>query len=257
MAPLNSEPRPLSGTVLFEESDFRALSPSYARNTEYNAHRLAARRRLLTLGKEVAKQAGALGCDLDCRTSLHHPHTFNGMRVNRLWAYLTRPKKERTKLKRLLGSELGKDLDSAYRNAYLCFALESEALEVSLRIHADAWYDGQNLKKRIEVDGVRSWMDELNGLEGFRLRMGDWKGEWSCGSLTPERVEEFLGYYTPGEHQLAIERTYPAPEGNRGGALEEQAAAELSGQLLRLLPVYRYMVWNEAENYLFGGGSFS
>jgi len=253
MAATTPEPRPLSGSVLFEESDFRALSPSYARNAEYNAHRLAARRRLLTLGKAVAKEAGALGCDLDCRTSLHNPHMFNGMRVNRLWAYLTRPKKERTKLKRLLGSELGKDLDSAYRNAYLCLAIEAEALEVSLRIHADAWYDGQNLKKRVEAEGLRSWLEPLNQLDGFRLRLADWKGEWMCGSLTPERLEEFLGYYTPGEHQLAIERTYPAPENQRGPALEAGAAAELSSQLLRLLPVYRYTVWNETDNFLFGG----
>jgi len=253
MPATDPEPRPLAGTVLFEESDFRALSAAYAGNAEYNAHRLAARRRLLTLGKEVAREAATLGTQLDCRTSLHHPHTFNGNRVNRLWAYLTRPKKERTKLKRLLGSDLGKDLDSAYRNAYLCLAIESDALEVSLRIHADAWYDGQNLKKRIEAEGLQAWFKELDALGGFRLRLADWKGEWNCGSLTPERLEEFLDYYVPGEHQLAIEKRYPAPEENRGAALEEAAAPELARELLRLLGVYRFTVWTEEENFLFRG----
>ena len=246
------EPRPLTGAVLFEESDFRALSPAYARNPDYNSHRLAARRRLLTLGKQVAREAGERGCALECRTSLHNPHAFNGMRVNRLWAYLTRPKKERTKLKRLLGSELGKDLDAAYRNAYLCLAIESEALEVSLRIHADAWYDGQNLKKRVEAQGSRAWLDLLNDLRGFRLGLDDWKGEWSCGAITPERLDEYLGYYTPGEHRLVIERRWPVPEGERGMALEEGAAEELASEVLRLLPVYRFMVWDEEENFLFG-----
>jgi len=252
MSAATPEPRPLAGAVLFEESDFRALSPAYAKNPDYNAHRLAARRRLLTLGKDVAKEAGERGYSLECRTSLHHPHAFNGMRVNRLWAYLTRPKKERTQLKRILGSELGKDLDAAYRNAYLCLAIESEALEVSLRIHADAWYDGQNLKKRVEAQGPREWLGLLNELAGFRLRLDDWKGVWNCGSITPERLEEYLGYYIPGEHLLSIERRYPAPEGARGSALEESVAFQLAGDLLRLLPAYRYMVWSEQENHLFG-----
>ena len=56
-----------------------------------------------------------------------------------------------------------------------------------LRIHADAWYDGQNLKNRVEREGVAGWLAELNALDGFRLRIDDWKGEWRCGELEPER----------------------------------------------------------------------
>ena len=108
------EPQPIEGPILFEESDFRALAPGLASNPDYNAHRLAARRRLLALGKRAASAAGPLGLELECRTSLHHPHTFNGNRVQRLWAYLTRTKKAKGALKKLLGPELGKDLDSAY-----------------------------------------------------------------------------------------------------------------------------------------------
>src|SRR5688572_23343463 len=175
------EPRPSEGPVLLEESDFRALAPPLAANPDYNANRLAARRKLLALGKRVALQAGELGLALECRTSLHHPHQFNGNRVQRLWAYLTRSKKEKSALKRELGAELGKDLDSAYRNAYLCLALESTALEVSLRIHPDGWYDGQNLVNRVKREGLRPWLAVLNQLEGFRLRLHDWKGEFRCG----------------------------------------------------------------------------
>src|SRR5262245_47842921 len=47
------EPRPIEGPILFEESDFRALVPPLASNPDYNAHRLAARRRLLALGKRA------------------------------------------------------------------------------------------------------------------------------------------------------------------------------------------------------------
>lgn len=244
------EPRPLEGPILFEESDFLALAPPLASNPDYNAHRLAARRKLLALGKSTVVRAGELGLALECRTSLHHPHQFNANRVQRLWAYLTRGKKAKSALKRVLGAELGKDLDSAYRNAYLCFALESAALEVSLRIHPDAWYDGQNLVNRVKREGVKPWLAQLNALDGFRLRLHDWKGEFRCGALTPEKLEEFLKYYTPGDHQLAVEKRWPAPEGARGGALAEGCAEELVRELLRLVPLFRFAVWSDESDYL-------
>jgi hypothetical protein len=249
-APQAPEPSPIEGPILFEESDFRALVPPLASNPDYNAHRLAARRRLLALGKRAAARAGELGLALECRTSLHHPHQFNGNRVQRLWAYLTRPKKEKSALKRQLGPELGKDLDSAYKNAYLCLALEDQCLEVSLRIHPDGWYDGQNLKNRVARAGVKPWLAELNALDGFRLRLHDWKGEWRCGALEPEQLEEFLKYYTPGDHQLAVERRYPAPEGARAGALEPGCAEELQRELLRLVPLYRFTAWSQESDFL-------
>lgn len=245
-----TEPKPIEGPILFEESDFRALGATLASNPDYNAHRLAARRKLLALGKRAAARAGELGLALECRTSLHHPHSFNGNRVQRLWAYLTRSKQEKSALKRELGTELGKDLDSAYRNAYLCLGLESAALEVSLRIHPDAWYDGQNLVNRVKREGVKPWLAVLNELDGFRLRLHDWKGEWRCGALEPERLEEFLKYYTPGDHQLAVERRWPAPEGARGGALADGCADELVRELLRLVPVFRFTAWSRESDHL-------
>jgi hypothetical protein len=241
------EPSPISGTVCFEEGDFHALSEGLAGDVDANARRLVARRKLLALGKAVAKEAG-----LECRTSLHNPNTFNGMRVRRLWAYLTRSKAEKRALKSILGRDLGKDLDAAYRNAYLCLALEHDALEVSLRIHPEAWYDGQNLKNRVAREGPGKWLEELDRLEGFRLRMDDWKGEWRCGELTVERLEEFLSYYTPGDHRLAVERRFPAPPGNRGVALEPEAADGLRAECLRLLPLYRFTVWTPEQDFLFG-----
>ena len=119
------EPSVLRGEITFEAGDFHALGPSMARDPDANARRLATRRKLLTLGKEAVKAAEA---ELECRSSLHHPHAFNGNRVSRLWAYLVRSKKAKRSLKSVLGSELGKDLDAAYRNAYLCLAIEADAL---------------------------------------------------------------------------------------------------------------------------------
>jgi len=237
-----SEPAPFPGGVTFEPADFFALSEAMCANPEANARRLTTRRKLLTLGKEAARDLG-----LECRTSLHHPTAFNGNRVRRLWAYLTRSKGKKRELKSVLGGELGKDLDAAYRNAYLCLAIEAEALETSLRIHPDAWYDGQNLKNKIERtrEGLSAWRGELNRLTGFLLRMDDWKGEWRCGELTTERLEEFLSYYVPGEHRLTVERRWPA------ATVDASMPATLKAELARLAPLLAFTAWSGENSHLF------
>jgi hypothetical protein len=249
----DAEPRPLRGEVVFEEGDFHSLSKALAGDPQYNDRRLVARQKILALGKKVVKETAALGCPLDCRTSLHHPHVFNGMRVRRIWAYLTRSRAEKRRLKGILGAELGRDLNAAYRNAYLCLAIEAEALEVSMRIHPDAWYDGQNLVNRVKREGMGRWLELLNALGGWRLQMHDWKGEWRCGDLSVERLEEYLSYYTPGDHRLSVAKRWPAPEGARGGALDPAVGPELVRTAVAMVPLYRYSVWSEESSFLFEG----
>lgn len=247
----DAEPSALREAVRFEEGDFHALSERLAGDAQFNDRRLAARRKLLTLGKQLAAAAAEQGVALDCRSSLHQPHAFNGMRVRRLWTYVMRAKAEKRRLKTELGPELGSDLDAAYRNAYLCLALEAECAEVSLRLHPEGWYDGQNLLNRLKREGLEGWRDQLNRLPGFFLRLHDWKGEWRCGELDVSRLEEYLKYFVPGEHRMAIERRFPAPAGARGGVLAPEAPAMLVAEAAKLLPLYRFTAWSRESDYLF------
>jgi hypothetical protein len=250
----DQEPGPLSAMVAFEEGDFHALGEALGRDPQYNDRRLVARRKLGAIARAAtARIAEATGGEVELlqRTSLHQPHAFNHMRVRRLWAYLTRGKQEKSRLKRVIGPELAKDLDAAYRNAYLCVALEEEFVEVSLRIHKDAWYDGQNLVNRVRKEGSEAWVALLNAVPGQRLRMDDWKGEWPCGKLDSDRIAEYLKYYKPGDHSLAIERRFPAPRGARGAVLGANVPGELVLELVRLVPLYRYMAWSKESDHLF------
>ncbi len=255
----DTEPAPLGASAPFEEWDFVALSPRHARSPESNDRRLAARRKLGALGKALVRAvaspgSGHAGLKLETRTSLHNPHAFNGGRVERLWTYVCRGKKEKSRLRKVLGRDLAKDLDSAYRNAYLCIAIEHRALEVSLRIHPDAWFDGQNLVNRVKAEGPSGLLARLNALEGFRLQLHDWKGEWLCGGLTSDRLDEFLRFYTPGEHGLYVERRWPVADqpGARGAALADDVPATLVAEGARLLELYRYVAWSEESDFLFG-----
>jgi hypothetical protein len=249
----NTEPRPFAECPPFEQWDFEALSPDHSRSGEYNDHRLRARRKLGALGKALVKRAKPAAIALDSRSSLHNPHAFNKNQVRRLWVYVCRAKAEKTRLRKVLGRDLAKDLDSAYRNAYLCVALEHEALEVSLRIHADAWFDGQNLVHRTRAEGPRGWLQLLNQLDGYQLKLHDWKGEWRCGDLQPEALEEFLRFYTPGEHQLTVEKRWPVSTqpAAREAIMADDVPAMLLDEAERLLPLYNFTAWSEQSDFLF------
>ena len=247
------EPPPLPEVQAFEEWDFAALEGDRARNPEYNERRLHTRRKLAALAKRARVELARLDLQLEPRTSLHHPHAFNGGRVTRLWSYLVRAKPEKTRLRRVLGADLGKDLDAAYRNAYLCLAIEAEALEVR-SASMPTLFDGQNLVRRLAAEGRRPWLALLNQLEGFQLRLHDWKGEWRCGAITPEWLDEYLRHYVPGEHMLAIERRWPLPKAlvpARAAALDAQTPALLQAELARLVPAYRYAAWSAESDFLF------
>lgn len=258
------EPKVNAGLEPFVDGDFHVLSPALARDPQYNDRRLQLRRKLLALGKHFAERArsseGAAGVELDVRTSLHNPHAFNHNQVKRMWVYACRSKNEKKRLKQTLGADLAKDLDSAYRNAYLCVALEHDVLEVSLRIHADAWYDGQNLKNRVKREGTALWMTLLNALAAgplatsstFRLRLHDWKGDWTCGKLTRERLEEYMKFYVPAEHASFVEQRFAAPQGARAEVLDPKMPERIVASLDALLPVYRFSAWSQESDFLFG-----
>ena len=232
MAKEDTEPTPLKGRAVFEPWDFESLAEGRARSSEFNDRRLAARRRLLGLGKAFVPRAKALGTSLEARSSLHHPHAFNGGAVRRLWTYITRAKGEKSKLRGVLGRDLAKDLDSAYRNAYLYLALEPTGFEVGLRIHQDAWYDGQNLAKRVAAEGHRPWLEILGQLDGYQLRLHDWKGEWRCGELDRDKLTvtaPFAGVITDLHTEVLTER---APV--RGPATAPRFPSTASGQGARV-----------------------
>ena len=251
-----STPRKRSSSKLpalapFEPWDFEALRPPRSRSEEYNERRLAARRRLEAIAKHLVKRVSG-SVKLEVRTSIHNPFPpVNSGRVERLWAYATRPKAAKAKLRKQIGADLAKDLDNAYRNAYLCVALEADAIEVSFRIHADAWYDGRNLTRRIDAEGPRALLDLLNRLEGFRLQLADWKGEWICGSLEIEQLEEYLRFYEPGEHLFAVQRRWPATEAVREALLTPEVPALLVDEMERLVDVARFAMWSDESDFLF------
>ena len=229
--------------------DFERFRPELQKNPEYNAERLEVRRKLEGIGKHLVKTLSAKGVALTSRASLHHPYKFNRFRVDSQWVYLSRDPKARKAIQRILGVDLGKDLDQNYVHVLLVLEVHEHGLEIALRVHKGAWWDGENLKRKTVAQEAREqFAATLHGVPAFGLRIHDFRTVHACESITSGEIQQTLKYYTPGEHWLHIARAV-----SRDDPLVSDPAflERVTEEFCALLPVYRYIAWGPKNNHLF------
>jgi hypothetical protein len=226
----------------FVERDFQVYARHRQDDPEYNALRLGVRRKLKTLADAVKKRAKEQGFTLDSMAGLHHPYSFNSFRVREQRAYLCRGARERKKLASFFGEALGKDAETHYIQTVLEVSIDAQVVEAALRIHPQAWWDGQNLKKTVaEPEGMQAWCENLRALPaGFSLRMHDWKGMWWAGQADRQNMAEYFEAYTPGDHWLHLVRELPAED---AVAMGEEGPEWVITSLLALLPTWQSILW--------------
>lgn len=227
----------------FLERDFKAYERHRQDDPEYNALRLSVRRKLKAMVDGVVVEAKALGVELSAQAGLHHPYTMNSYRVREQRAYLCRGTKERKKLAAFFGEALGKDAETHYIQTVLEACLDDQIVEAALRIHPQAWWDGEHLKKKVLQDPAR--MDELCTLlralpPGFNLKLHDWKLDHWCSQVKAPAIKEMLQHYTPGNHWLHVQRQLPKEDAL---AMGPDGEAWVRSSLLALLPIYRFTLW--------------
>ena len=206
----------------FLERDFKAYERHRQDDPEYNALRLSVRRKLKAMADAVKKEAKALGTDMGAQAGLHHPYTFNSYRVREQRAYLCRGAKERKKLASFFGEALGKDAETHYIQTVLEVCLDDQIVEAALRIHPQAWWDGENLKKKLLNDPAElgEFCQQLKALPGgFNLKLHDWRADHWCAGVTPGEIKEVMQHYTPGEHWLHVQRQLPKEDALDMGAV--------------------------------------
>ena len=229
-------------TEAFLERDFKAYEKHRQDDPEYNALRLSVRRKLKAMVDATAKEAKGLGVELSAQAGLHHPYTFNAYRVREQRAYLCRGTKERKKLAAFFGEALGKDAETHYIQTVLEVSLDGQVIEAALRIHPQAWWDGENLRKQLGTPaGMTEWCQMLKALPpGYALRIHDWKKSYWANVATPREMQELASAYTPGNHWLHLVRELPAEDAI---GMELQAPEWAVTSLLALLPLYRFTLW--------------
>jgi len=226
----------------FLERDFMAYEKHRQRDPEYNALRLSVRRKLKKISDEVKKDAKAAGVEMSSQAGLHHPYVFNSYRVREQRAYLCRNPKERKKLASFFGEALGKDAETHYIQPVLEVCLDDQVVEAAMRIHPMAWWDGEQLKKRVATEeGMAQWCEMLRALpDGYALKLHDWRKVYWAKAVTPHALREYFESYTPGEHWLHIVRELPREDALDMGLDAPQWAMT---SMLALLPLYSYVLW--------------
>lgn len=242
--------------VPFRPEDFRLFEPQNRSEESLNERRLAVRRKLQALGEAAQRALAADGLKLDRRESLHHPFSMNHFRVVAQWTALFRDAKGRKEFARVVGAELGKDVDPGHANASLAVAIDDEGLELGLRVGSEAWYDGQNVANRCSTDAARRELaDLLRAAPGFALRIHDWETRYKTDAIGRDEIEEVFKYYQPGKHRLTCARAIAKGEAAACSAGLAEAAVEA---LKALAPLYRWVAWSPENNWLMkaGGGGF-
>jgi len=234
----------------FSEADFENYLPHKVRDKAYNSDRLEIKHRLHSLGEMLAGPLKEAGLDLNFKTSLSHPYTYNKYRVESQWVYFARKDKARRALKKLFGEFLGKDLDMHYTHVILVAEINQDGVELALKVHQQAWWDGQNVKNRGErAEERKALTDELNELSGFVLSIHDWRKEYVCGKLHEGDLRNYFQYYTPGNHWLHLRLELPKQTVIPMGIDFAQFAAE---KLAMLAPIYQFIEWREDNDWVFG-----
>ncbi|MFY9344073.1 MAG: hypothetical protein WAT39_16405 [Planctomycetota bacterium] len=229
---------------VFLERDFKAYERHRQDDPEFDALRLSVRRKLKAMVDQVVKEAKSAGVELSAQAGLHRPYTFNSYRVREQRAYLCRGTKERKQLAAFFGEALGKDAETHYIQTVLEACLDDQIVEAALRIHPQAWWDGENLKKKVLGDPAK--LEEFCALlralpGGFNLKLHDWKKDHWCASAKASEVKEMFGHYTPGNHWLHVQRQLPKDD---AVAMGPDGEAWVRSSLLALLGVYRFVLWD-------------
>lgn len=236
--------------ITFRPIDFEKFHPNLQRDPDHNPARLEIRQKLDAFGKRLVKKLTAPDLAFTSRASLHHPYRFNAFKVDSQFVYLSRADKERRKIKSLLGVDLGKDLDQNYVHVTLCLEIHHHGLELALRVHQQAWWDGENLKRQIATpEGRERIAEALRAAEGFGVRIHDHRSRLECATIQGDVLKEKLGFYKPGDHWLHVERSIPKDD---PFVTEEGLEERLMEQFEHLAPAYRVIRWTESNNCLFG-----
>ena len=232
----------------FEDANFDVFHPEKQRDSKFNSERLKVKRKLAAMIKKIGPVLAEDGLELVGKTSLSHPYTYNAFRVDSIWGYFSRPDKEKRELKQLFGRALGKDLDPGFTHLLLVLGVGHDGVEVSLKIHQAAWWDGQNLKHRCQTEeGNREFLEIVNALPGFILSIHEWKREYECGKLYRSDIANYFRYYEPGTHWLHMRLRFLRDDPR----LRDEGWMAVATEAMRaLVPAYRFIAWAPDNNHL-------
>ena len=255
-------------------SDFECYEPRKWKSNVYNRERMEVRQKLLVLARQSASGlAGSDGAPLFIEASVEHPALWNHKQVDTQSVYFSRNEAARKELDGFIDRQkpiasLLEDPTPQRNHLFLAITVSYDAIEASLKLHADASVDRQNLERKLddhfESERLVSFLGELPST--FRVGITpelrptagidadavlDILGELPAGNSASGGTG--LGFALPGQPVPPARMFYVGCSLDRRAALglpvaEQEAWARAT--LSQLLPIYRFIVWSRDNDFV-------
>lgn len=237
----------------FSEADFEAFQPARAGSNAYTLPRLKAQERCVAAARGLAEVARASGLGVELRASDAAPSLWNKHRVTAQWVFLWRDAAARQALEALLrqGRSLGETLTDPtpfYRHAFLALYLDVEAVEVTVRVHGDAWADVRNLRALVAQDGAAQALCDILASLGPSAVLGVTGGpSWAAARVDPAALRASVDALTAPDAWWHVTARIPRAEALALGA---DLGARLTFEFGQLLPVFRAVAWRPDNDHV-------
>jgi hypothetical protein len=135
----------------FTASDFDAYQQSKWTSNVYNLERLGVKQKLEALGRHLLPELqDGDGAPLAHEVSSEHPAVFNQRRVENQYLFFLRTQEARRELETIINrsrsiASLVEDPSPLRNHIFISVMIDSEQLEVGLKLHSDAAVDRDNL----------------------------------------------------------------------------------------------------------------
>lgn len=235
----------------FGPGDFQAYEEHKWASNRFNLERMRAREKLEALASAAAPLVAELGLE---RESTHdHPTIFNGKRVDAQWVFFARPQADRRRLGVLIDKahplhRVVEDPAPHHLHAILSLRLFREGLEISVRVHRNAWVDLRNLAARCADAAARQELAALlAALDRGDVSIGD--AEKPAPEVDATTIEAAAASLA-GEPTRDWVRVSVRMGVDEAGGPPEQVAQAVSDVVGQLVPIYQFVAWTEQNDHL-------
>jgi len=235
-----------------DASAFEAFEPRKWSSNMFNMERMRLRDQLLSVGHGIE---GAVARDRHLRWDVtpHSPSVFNAKKVSELVLYFTRSEEHQKAIAPLLDARIAlpdqiSDAGEHHRHLHLGVRLFHEGAEAGLMCHSTAWLDVMNLLNR-----CRQPAEALEFVRLVRSMPAGSSARVGPGLEVP--APEFDVEHLKRLEEAVLNESFLIRFGRAMAPGDPALAASVFAPTLRdllagLLPLWDFMAWRPASNFL-------
>jgi transcription antitermination factor NusG len=240
----------------FTASDFDAYQQSKWTSNVYNLERLGVKQKLEALGRHLLPELqDGDGAPLAHEVSSEHPAVFNQRRVENQYLFFLRTQEARRELETIINrsrsiASLVEDPSPLRNHIFISVMIDSEQLEVGLKLHSDAAVDRDNLLHKCHDFFQRErFIGLVHDLSSeFRVGLvGQPSAQAQAQALDDDRLGQLLEQLPSAGTWLAVSNTIGR---DRTLALGAAVAPLLVDQLKSLLPLLHFVAWRRDNDFI-------